>query len=62
MRDDRVKLALAILRDAQERAAERERQPIVDPEWGEWYRRADQRTIYESAVERAIKVLEGSGE
>lgn len=53
--------ALEILRDAQARAAtlvERNADAYTDPWWGTWFRRADERVIYKSAVERAIEALE----
>lgn len=56
---DRVQRAIDVLRDAQRRAEALEREPIIDPTWGPWYRQADQRVIYEMACRRALEILEG---
>lgn len=50
--------ALAVLRDALDKAAALTNEPRYNNhEMGPWERRADQRTIYESAIEIAIDIL-----
>lgn len=58
--DLRIRRAIEVLKDAQRRAEAVAQGTSRDPMWGPWLIRADQRTIYEFACERALEILSGT--